>query len=85
MLYITDTDLTPRNFYYKVLHQLGHIPRFYRGDAKRQLNRVILDLYENQRKPPVIIIDERHLLKMKMLEELRFMTNFKKDSFTPMS
>lgn len=45
-----DSDLTPRNFYYETLHQLGHLPRFYRGDAKRQLNHVIIDLYENQKK-----------------------------------
>ena len=47
VLYITDSDLTPRNFYYDVLHQLGHIPRIYRRDYKRQLNRVKLYLYEN--------------------------------------
>lgn len=85
MLYIADSDLTPRNFYYEVLNQLGHTPRFYRGDAKRQLNRVILDLYESQRKTPVIIIDEGHLLKREMLEEIRFLTNFRMDSFSPMS
>ena len=33
VLYITDSDLTPRTFYYEVLHQLVLIPRFYRGDA----------------------------------------------------
>jgi general secretion pathway protein A len=75
VLYITDSDLTPRNFYYEALHQLGHIPRFYRGDAKRQLNRAILDLYESQKKIPVIILDEGHLLKRDMLEEIRFLTN----------
>ncbi len=83
VLYITDSDLTSCNFYYEVLYQLGHIPRFYRGDAKRQLNRVLLDLYENQRKTPVIIIDEGHLLKREMLQEIRFLTNFKMDSFSP--
>jgi len=85
VLYITDSDLTPRNFYYEALHQLGHLPRFYRGDAKRQLNRAITDLYEEQKKIPVIIIDEGHLLKRDMLEEIRFLTNFKMDSFSPMS
>jgi general secretion pathway protein A len=85
VLYIADSDLTPRNFYYEVLHQLGHTPRFYRGDAKRQLNRVLLDLYENQHKTPVIIIDEGHLLGREMLEEIRFLTNFRMDSFSPMS
>ena len=85
MLYITDSDLTPRNFYYEVFHQVGHIPRFYRGDAKRQLIRVFLDLYENHRKTPVIIIDEGHLLNREMREEIRFLTNFKMDSFSPIS
>jgi type II secretory pathway predicted ATPase ExeA len=85
VLYITDSDLTPRNFYYEALHQLGHLPRFYRGDAKRQLNRAIIDLYENQKKVPIIIIDEGHLLKRPMLEEIRFLTNFRMDSFSPMS
>ena len=69
----------------EALHQLGHIPRFYRGDAKRQLNRAILDLYESQKKIPVIILDEGHLLKRDMLEEIRFLTNFRMDSFSPMS
>ena len=74
--YITDSDLTPRNFYYEGLHLLGHIPRFYRGDAKRQLNRANLDLYENHRKTPVIIIDEGHLLKWFLREDIRFLTTF---------
>ena len=64
---------------------MGHLPRFYRGDAKRQLNRAIVDLYEEQKRTPVIIIDEGHLLKRAMLEEIRFLTNFRMDSFSPMS
>ena len=35
VLYVCDSFLTPRNFYWETLHQLGHTPRFYRGDAKR--------------------------------------------------
>jgi len=85
LLYISDAKLSPRNFYWEALHQLGQEPRFYRGDAKRQLHRVVLDLYENQKKTPVIIIDEGHLLSKEMLEEIRFLTNFKMDSYSPMS
>lgn len=85
VLYISDSKLSPRNFYWETLHQLGQEPRFYRGDAKRQLHRVIMDLHDNQRKTPVIIIDEGHLLSKEMLEEIRFLTNFKMDSYTPMS
>ena len=85
VLYISDSKLSPRNFYWEALHQLGQEPRFYRGDAKRQLHRTILDLYENQKKTPTIIIDEGHLLSKEMLEEIRFLTNFKMDSYSPMS
>lgn len=83
-LYISDSDLTPRNFYYEVLHQLGIPPRFYRGDAKRQLVKAFMDMYESNR-TPVVIIDEGHLLKKDMLEEIRFLMNFRMDSFSPLS
>lgn len=70
VLYITDSDLTPRNFLYEVLHQLGIPPRFYRGDAKRQLVKALMDMYESKR-ILVLIIDEGHLLGRDMLEEIR--------------
>src|SRR5690554_1636727 len=81
VLYVSDSKLSPRNFYWEALHQLGQEPRFYRGDAKRQLHRVIMDLHDNQKKTPVIMIDESHLLGREMLEEIRFLTNFKMDSY----
>ncbi|WP_313559379.1 ATP-binding protein [Ruminiclostridium cellobioparum] len=39
VMYISDSALTPRNFYWEVLNQLGCEAKFYRGDAKRQLTR----------------------------------------------
>ena len=50
-LYIHDSELTPRNLYWECLNQLGIKPRFYRGDAKRQLNAVLVDMAEGQGKP----------------------------------
>lgn len=85
VVYLSDSALTPRNFYWEALHQLDQKPCFYRGDAKRQLQRTVTDLFENQHKTPVIIIDEGHLLGKEMLEEIRFLTNFRMDSFSPMS
>lgn len=84
-LYLSDSQLTPRNFYWEALHQLGHAPRFYRGDAKRQLHKALSDLHDAQRKIPVIIIDEGHLLNKEMLEEIRFLMNYEIDSSAPMS
>lgn len=85
VMYISDSALTPRNFYWEVLNQLGCEGKFYRSDAKRQLTREITNLIEIQKKIPVIITDEAHLLSREMLEEIRFLLNFKMDSYNPMS
>lgn len=61
ILYVCDSSLTPRNFYWETLHQLGREPRFNRGDAKRQLQKALSELVE-ERKTPVVIVDEAHLL-----------------------
>lgn len=71
-MYISNSALTPRNFYYEVLNQLGIKPHFYRGDAKRQLMRELLNVRELGKKQPVIIVDEAHLLTREMLEEFGF-------------
>ena len=41
LLYLSDSKLTPRWFYRGCLDQLGLEARFYRGDAKRQLQKEI--------------------------------------------
>jgi len=85
VFYISDSALTPRNFYFEVLPHLGMRPHFFRGDAKRQLMRSLEDLKELHKKQPVIIVDEAHLLSREMLEEIRFLLNAKMDSENPMS
>jgi len=85
VLYVSDSQLTPRNFYWEVLHQLGYTPHFYRGDAKRQFHQVLETLQEAENKTVVVIVDEAHLLAKEMLEEIRFLTNFRMDSFSPLS
>ena len=83
-LYVSEANLTPRNFYFDVLNQLGVKPHFYRGDAKRQLMKEIL-LISADKKLPVIMIDEAHLCNMEMLTEIRFLLNFNMDSHSPMA
>ena len=85
VMYISDSALTPRNFYWEVLNQLGCEAKFYRGDAKRQLTRELENLISINKRIPVIIVDEAHLLTREMLEEVRFLLNFKMDSYNPMS
>ena len=83
-LYVTDSQLTPRNFYYEALCQLGLPPRFYRGDARRQFHRALQER-DDAGKQPVIVIDEAHLLGRAMLEEVRFLLNFDVDSRAPLA
>ena len=83
-LYVTDSQLTPRNFYHEALCQLGLPPRFYRGDARRQLHRALQER-DDAGKQPVIVIDEAHLLGRAMLEEIRFLLNFDVDSRAPLA
>lgn len=85
IMYLSDSKLTPRHFYKGMLEQLGCESKFYRGDAKRQLHREIELMRGIHRLQPVVIVDESHLLDREMLEEVRFLLNFKMDAQSPMS
>lgn len=85
VMYLADSKLTPRHFYKGLLEQLGCEAKFYRGDAKRQLHREIELMKGIHKLQPVVIVDEAHLLDREMLEEVRFLLNFKMDSESPMA
>ena len=85
VMYLADSKLTPRHFYKGLLEQLGCESKFYRGDAKRQLHREIELMRGIHRLQPVVIVDEAHLLDREMLEEVRFLLNFKMDAESPMA
>jgi len=81
-IYIADSALTPRVFYWEVLSQISSDdkPSFYRSDGKRKMMARFQDIAESARAIPVIIIDEAHLLSAGMLEEMRFLLNNGMDS-----
>lgn len=85
LLYLSDSKLTPRHFYKGMLEQLGLEAKFYRGDAKRQLHREIELMKGIHGLTPVVVVDEAHLLDREMLEEVRFLLNFKMDAQSPMA
>ncbi len=85
VLYLSDSKLTPRWLYTSLLEQLGLVPKFYRGDSKRQLQREIEIIRGVQHKKVVCILDEAHLLEKETLEEIRFLLNYKFDSESPMA
>lgn len=85
LLYLSDSNLKPRDFYRELLFQLGSNPGYLRIDAKRQFNQLILDYFEKRRITLIVVIDEAHLLSHLMLQEIRFLTNFRMDSLSPMT
>lgn len=85
LLYLSDSKLTPRHFYKGMLEQLGLEAKFYRGDAKRQLHREIELMKGIHKLTPVVVVDEAHLLDREMLEEVRFLLNFRMDAQSPMA
>ena len=86
-VYISDSALTPRVFYWEVLKTLTDIdkPSFYRSEGKRKMMDALQNILDSGRQTPVIIIDEAHLLSHEMLEETRFLLNYKMDSQNPMA
>jgi type II secretory pathway predicted ATPase ExeA len=86
-IYIADSALTPRVFYWEVLTQLSsdEKPSFYRSEGKRKMMARFMDLMGGAQVIPVVIIDEAHLLSRGMLEETRFLLNNCMDSKNFMS
>ena len=76
-LYLSDSKLTPRWFYKGMLDQLGIESKFYRGDAKRQLQKEVEIIRGVQKKKVVCILDEAHLLEKETIEEFRFLLNYR--------
>jgi len=85
VMYLSDSKMTPRTFYKSILEQLGFEASHYRGEAKRQLHKEIEVMKGVHGLLPVVIVDEAHLLDREMLEEIRFLLNFKMDSQSPMA
>jgi len=85
-VYISDSALTPRVFYWEVLKAFSNLdkPPFYRSEGKNKM-MLTLEALLDSRQTPVIIIDEAHLLSHEMLEETRFLLNYKMDSQNPMA
>jgi type II secretory pathway predicted ATPase ExeA len=70
----------PGAFYTLIAPQLNLTPRFRKTDVAAQVIAAIADLYTNQRICTVIIIDEAHLLKAEVLDEVRLLHNADFDS-----
>ena len=85
VLYLSDSQLTPRWFYKGLLDQLGIEAKFYRGDAKRQLQKHLKLIREIHHRNVLVVVDEAHLLDRETFEEVRFVLNTEMDSSNPMA
>ena len=84
VLYISDSQLTPMNFYRILLEQMGCTSKYNRAIAKRQFQEQVGIKKEVYGIQPVCVCDECHLMTFEMLEEIRFMLNTHFDSVSPM-
>lgn len=85
LLYVSDSKLTPKWLYKELLDQLGLEAGFYRGDAKRLLQKQIEIIRNKEHRKVVFVLDEAHLLEKETLEEFRFLLNSNFDSESQMS
>ena len=85
LLYLSDSKLTPSWLYKGMLRQLGLEPKFYRSEAKYQLQNEIQRIHDTEGKKIVCVLDEAHLLEKETLEEFRFLLNYRFDSTSPMA
>jgi general secretion pathway protein A len=73
-----------RSELYRQLNLLLRLPpRIRKTDLFEQIQRSILDMYENSGKTPVIILDEMQMADHQTLQELVLITNFQMDSKVP--
>jgi type II secretory pathway predicted ATPase ExeA len=87
-VYIADSALRPRVFYWEVLRQLSgedSKPSMFRSEGKLKMIAQLEYISEVSHLSPVVIVDEAHLLSYEMLEEVRFLLNTDMDSRNPMA
>ena len=68
------------SFYKQIAVELGVMPMFKKSDIARQVIATITELYIQQKVTVVLIIDEAHLLKPDILDEIRLLHNTDYDS-----
>lgn len=62
-------------FYTQIASELSIIPKFRKPDVANQVLSAITELYTQQKIQTVLVIDEAHLLKADILDEIRLMHN----------
>lgn len=74
------TDLPSRGILRAIAQGFGLSPYWLRADLIAQVQHAVLEQYEKAGRRTLLAIDESHLLKQTVLDDLRLLTNFKLDS-----
>ena len=73
-----------RSELYRQINSLLKLPmKMKKCDLFEQIQRAVLELFDNQGKTPCFILDEAHLMDHDTLQELILITNFQMDSKVP--
>lgn len=67
-------------FYSQIASELGIIPKFRKTEVANQVLATIAELFTQQKIQTVLVIDEAHLLKPEILDEIRLLHNNQFDS-----
>lgn len=67
-------------FYTYLAHQLNIVPKFRKTDVSAQVGAAIAELAAVQKVSTVLVIDEAHMLKPELLDEIRLLHNARFDS-----
>ena len=84
-LYICHSSVTLFEFYTHLATVLGLEPAQRKAQMHRNIKDRILSLNRNDRIHPVLFVDEAHLLRNDILQEIRLLTNFEVDSFNALT
>ena len=80
ILYLCDVLLSDIDFLKLLAVKLGTEPPFHKGKLIRSIRDTLVELNDSQRIQPILILDEVHLVRMSLLEQIRILTNFHMDS-----
>jgi len=82
-LYLPLSTVTVGDFYRQINAALGGERQFRKIDVFASIQRQIKHLVSNEKKIPIIILDEAHRLSRDALLELQVIANFQMDSLDP--
>jgi type II secretory pathway predicted ATPase ExeA len=83
VVYAPLSTITPRDFYRQIAMLLGAELSFNKTQLFHSIQHTIIQLATEQKKIPIIILDDAHFFKSENFFELQLLSNFNYDSFSP--